>query len=164
MPGHALREALVEMERAIETVGEEVKQRGVSPAEFINIVGPIDEHPAPDHDGQHGEIDPVKPADGGGMLGLELLQESVSFLSEYRLEWAKSYGPLLDDEGGGCADPFEVAVVIDAHHFSTAHANDGGHGAKIVQPDVHDADFGFRCAEGSVDQRGEVDALLQDVL
>ena len=30
----------------------------------------------------------------------------------------------LYDECGGCADPFQVAVVVDAHHLSAAHSDD----------------------------------------
>src|SRR6202051_4864165 len=80
MPRHSFGQTRVDRERVVKTLREKMKEGGVSPAECINIVGPVDEQAAPDHDGQQWKVDPVEPANGGGMLGLDLPHEAISFL------------------------------------------------------------------------------------
>ena len=41
----------------------------VAQMDFKDIVGPIDQQPAPDHDENDRKIDPVHPADGEWMFG-----------------------------------------------------------------------------------------------
>jgi hypothetical protein len=37
--------------------------------DLVNVVRPIDQQAAPDHDCQDREVDPVHPADGEGVFG-----------------------------------------------------------------------------------------------
>src|SRR6516162_7259521 len=53
---------MFEIECAVESVGKEVKQRDAADAHRVHVVGPINEQATPDHDRQHGDVDPVHPA------------------------------------------------------------------------------------------------------
>src|SRR5579871_6881612 len=70
----------------------------------------------------------------------------------------------VDVERSRCAHPFHILVVVNAHHQPAAHADDGQHGQKFLQPDVHDAYFSLSPAVWSFDYRREVHALLQNVV
>jgi RNA polymerase sigma factor (sigma-70 family) len=63
---------------ATEAVGEEVEQRPVAPADAVDVVGPVDQQPAPDHHRQHRHVDPVHPADGAGVFLLQAKHEAAS--------------------------------------------------------------------------------------
>ena len=69
MKGHSFGEAVGDVQRFVKRCGEEGKQDVVSQVDLVDIVGPIDQHAAPDHHGQDREVDPVHPADGEGMFG-----------------------------------------------------------------------------------------------
>src|SRR3954464_11960089 len=61
------------------------------------------------------------------------------------------------DQGGGAADPFEVLVVVHAHHLAASHADQGHHGdhAPAFWPDVHNAHLGLRSAMRGLDDRSK---------
>ena len=98
---------MVETECIVESLREEMKESDVSPANLINIVGPIDQQAAPDHDGQKREVDPVKPANRSRMLRLKLLQCQTSSLNRVSILLNKKLRCIRsNDERGRCADPF----------------------------------------------------------
>src|SRR3954470_5792949 len=61
------------------------------------------------------------------------------------------------DQSGGAADPFEILVVVDAHHLAAPHADEGHHGnyALTFRPDVHDAHLSLRSAVRRLDDGSE---------
>jgi hypothetical protein len=62
MHGHAEGELVIEVEGGIERVGEEVEEGELTQTDAVDVVGPVDQDAAPDHDGEEGEVDPVGPA------------------------------------------------------------------------------------------------------
>jgi hypothetical protein len=68
MKSHAFGQSFGEMERPIKAFREKAVKNIVAHPDLIDIVGPIDQHPAPDHGKEHREVDPVHPADSQGML------------------------------------------------------------------------------------------------
>lgn len=64
MEGHTLGQMMRYMQRIVKGMREKFQQRSVAPAQAIDPVGPVDQQAAPDHDGQHREVDPVEPARG----------------------------------------------------------------------------------------------------
>src|SRR5262249_35256471 len=73
---HADRQTLLEIQGAVETVGEEVEQRGVADANCVFVVGPIDQKSAPNHDGQERDVEPVHPADGPWVFRRQTVHDS----------------------------------------------------------------------------------------
>ena len=67
--GHPFGEPPGEVEAFVEGVGKKAEQDGIAEVDLEDVVGPIDEHPAPDHDEEYREVDPMHPADGQGVLG-----------------------------------------------------------------------------------------------
>ena len=73
-------------------------------------------------------------------------------------------GDTLQPRGEGCgaADPFLIAIVVDAHHESAPEADEGDgrlEGA-AVGPEVHDADLCLGEAVWGLDGGLEGDSLL----
>ena len=64
---HAARQASIEFERLVDGVGEEHEPLPAADAEGVHVLGPVDPQPAPDHDHQQREVDPVQPADRPGV-------------------------------------------------------------------------------------------------
>ena len=65
---HPLSEVKWDMECVIKGLREKFDESFVAEADLINIICPIDKQAAPNHYAQYGEIYPVKPANGKGML------------------------------------------------------------------------------------------------
>src|SRR5262249_10814662 len=42
---------------------------------LVDVVGPVDQQAAPDHDGQHRDVDPVHPANGPWVLRLQAIHD-----------------------------------------------------------------------------------------
>ena len=76
MEGHAFGQPVGDAEILIEGFGEELEDDLPAELDLVHIVRPIDQQAAPDHDRQHGKIDPVIPADGEGMLMDDLFHNS----------------------------------------------------------------------------------------
>lgn len=68
MQAHAFGQPEGNVKGLVERIGEKFEQGFIAPAQPVHIIGPVNQHTAPDHNTQHREIDPVKPADGEGML------------------------------------------------------------------------------------------------
>ena len=66
--GHPAGKVSVEVEHRVEAVREEGEQSPTAPADAVDVVGPVDPQPAPDHDGQKRKVDPVHPAHGARVL------------------------------------------------------------------------------------------------
>lgn len=66
-------------------------------------------------------------------------------------------------KSGGGSHPFLIAVVIDAHHFAAAHADEADDRLKrtAIRPHIHDAHLRLREPVRCVDDRLEAHALLQ---
>jgi hypothetical protein len=87
-----------------------LRQREIADADAIGGVGPIDEDPAPDHERQEREVDPVKPADRQWVLLFQSAHASLDAAPQERLQlgvrWLQP--PLLDVpreslcQSGGC--------------------------------------------------------------
>ena len=75
---HAHGQAMLQVERAVEPVGKEVKQRDAADAHVVDVVGPVDQQAAPDHDGQHREVDPVHPANRSRVFRLQAVHDFSS--------------------------------------------------------------------------------------
>ncbi len=60
---HAAGEAPIELERLVDGVGEEGEPLPAADPEGVDVLRPVDAQPAPDHDHQQREVDPVQPAD-----------------------------------------------------------------------------------------------------
>lgn len=56
------------MQGIIKRLWEKLYERGVAPPKAVHVVGPVYEQPTPYHNGEDREINPVKPADGKGVL------------------------------------------------------------------------------------------------
>ena len=56
------------MQRIVKTFGEKFENRFITPADPVNIIGPVNQHPTPNHDCNHRKINPMKPADRQGMF------------------------------------------------------------------------------------------------
>src|SRR3954471_9006534 len=100
-------------------------------------------------------------------LGCARLQlASLGMTAWWRATTGPEYSEDRIDEGGGAADPFEILVVVHAHHLAASHADEGHHGCHALTfgPDVHDADLGLRFAVRRRDGRGKCNTLLQDVV
>ena len=63
MPGHAFGQTVSDIEGVVEPIGEEMDQCEAADADPVNVIGPVDQRSAPDHDHQDWKVDPVKPAD-----------------------------------------------------------------------------------------------------
>src|ERR1700759_614932 len=68
-------------------------------------------------------------------------------------------------QGGGAADPLLVAVVVDAHHESSAETDKGDNRLQTaaVGPQIHDANLCLGEAVGGFDGWLEGDPLLEEV-
>lgn len=64
MKRHSCRKMKGDIQCIVKRLGEKFDQRGITPTEPVNIIGPVYKQPAPDHYGKHGKVDPVKPPDG----------------------------------------------------------------------------------------------------
>ena len=78
--GMILDPVTIQVEGLVEPVGEEVEQRQAAQAHAVHIVGPVNQHAAPDHERQHRNIDPVKPPDRPWMLLLQALHAGSSII------------------------------------------------------------------------------------
>ncbi len=58
----------------VDGVGKEMKERELTYADSIDIVRPINHQPAPDHDSQDWEVDPMSPARDQLMFVLQAFQ------------------------------------------------------------------------------------------
>ena len=72
MEGHAFGEAVGEIECFIEGVRKKMEPGFVAGMDAVYVIGPIDQHAAPDHDEKDRKIDPVHPTDGEGMFANDL--------------------------------------------------------------------------------------------
>ena len=72
MPVHAFGKVVGDVQRFINPVREEMKERSFSNLYFVYVIGPVNQQATPDHTGQNGKIEPVKPPDGQGMLNNNL--------------------------------------------------------------------------------------------
>ena len=68
VPGHSLSQAVINLKDLVKRIWKEMKERLAAPVNFVNIVRPVDQNPAPDHERQKREADPMKPANGARML------------------------------------------------------------------------------------------------
>lgn len=69
MEGHAFGEAIGEIECFVKGVRKKMEPGFIAGMDPVDVIGPIDQHAAPDHDKKHREVDPVHPSDGEGMFG-----------------------------------------------------------------------------------------------
>ena len=67
----ALKTTVVNVEDVVERVRKELKQRKSAQADPIDVIGPVDQQSAPDHDREQREVDPVEPANCGWVFGFE---------------------------------------------------------------------------------------------
>src|SRR2546430_11795228 len=80
---------------------------------------------------------------------------------------AKEHTGLLDPKSCRASHPLEIAIVIDAHHLSPAHAHQCEHWCGLwigIEPDVHDANLRLRHSVRRIDHRLKGNPLLNDVL
>src|SRR6185436_18143896 len=56
VPRHTFREAVADVEEIVEPFRKEMEEGEAADSDAIYIVGPVDQHSAPDHQGQHREI------------------------------------------------------------------------------------------------------------
>src|SRR5271156_4212951 len=71
MPRHSFGQAVADSRQVVSRVRKEMKQSELAHPGAIHVVRPINQRPAPDHDADQREINPVKPADRRGMFGLD---------------------------------------------------------------------------------------------
>ncbi len=65
--------SIAHVKRVVEPIRKKMHTRVNEPAADAEyIVGPINQHSAPHHKHQNREVDPVEPADGEGMFGLNV--------------------------------------------------------------------------------------------
>ena len=60
MPGHPLRQAVVEVQRLVEPIGEERDDRDSVQPDRVDVVGSVDQQAALDHDRQDRHIGPME--------------------------------------------------------------------------------------------------------
>src|SRR5438477_7919035 len=80
---------MVHMQRLVDPAREEVNR-----SDMVNVIGPIDQETAPDHEKEQGEVDPVKPPDRDRVLELEFLHRGSSgtqFGSRNFVSYLKGY-------------------------------------------------------------------------
>src|SRR5436309_588419 len=88
MPGHPLGQAHLEMERLVELIGKKREEGPPAPSDAeAGILRPINQPSAPDHHGEHGNIDPVEPADRQRMLLLQSFHPRL--LRAARVGWTE---------------------------------------------------------------------------
>jgi hypothetical protein len=68
MKGHAFGQPAGDIELFVKGLREKGEQDIMTQADLVYIVGPVNQQPAPDHDGEDREVDPVHPADVEGMF------------------------------------------------------------------------------------------------
>ena len=68
MKTHAFCKPVWYVECFVKRVIKEFQEGLIAKTDPVDIICPIDEEPAPDHDGKHWKIDPVKPTDGEGVF------------------------------------------------------------------------------------------------
>src|ERR1035441_10769160 len=72
----------------------------------------------------------------------------------------------LRPQRGRTAYPFQIAIVIDAHHHATSHAHQRQHGRKVAAlgPNKHHANFHLRRTVRCLNHRLELHPLLENVV
>src|SRR5260370_30386894 len=90
MPRFPSRETIVATQPVRGGAGKKMKQRKTADPDAIYIVGPVDQQPAPDHDGEQREVDPMQPAYCGRMFRLQPFHVHI-FASEPRKVTVRIY-------------------------------------------------------------------------
>ena len=68
----ALGEAERDAEKVVEPRREKFEQLVITDPDRVDRIGPIDQHPAPNHQSKERKIDPMQPTDGERMFLFEL--------------------------------------------------------------------------------------------
>ena len=68
MVRHPFGQAKGNMESIIKGLGEKFDESFISEAQLVDIVGPVNKEPTPDHYSKHREVDPMKPSNSEWML------------------------------------------------------------------------------------------------
>ena len=69
MKGHAFGQTTGQVERLVKGFREKAEEDGMTQVNLVDVVSPIDQESAPDHDSQDREVDPMHPADRQRMFG-----------------------------------------------------------------------------------------------